>query len=124
MKYLNQFLKFDALSFFKGKTLVAVETAPWYDFETKNLMGTKVVVVIFKDHTKYNRKQGENHTNQFEKLNVKVPKADLKVPSGAVVELMDAVATVYGEYRNQLSVTANDIRVVSANQGGMMQKEG
>ena len=112
MKYLNQFIKFDISAFLKGKLLVCVGTAPWNDYTTKELLGTKLSVVISEDHTEYRQKPGENHTNQYEKFNVKVPKVNLDVASGTVIELTDSVATVYGEYRNQLSVTASDIRVI------------
>ena len=71
--------------------------------------------MIAEDHTVYRQKPGENYTNQFEKFIVKVPKTDLVVAPGAVVELVDAVATVYGDYRNQISVTAADVKIIQPN---------
>ena len=46
-----------------------------------------------------------------EKLTVKVPK-DVDVPMNSHVRLVNVYATVYGNYRNQLSVTADDIEVI------------
>ena len=114
MYYLNQFLEFNLNAFLNGKTLMCVGSMPWLDYVTKELRGTKLSLVISEDRTEYRQKPGEQRTNQFENINVKVPKNDLKVAPGAVIELMDAVATVFGEYRNQLSVTAADIKVVQS----------
>ena len=36
----------------------------------------------------------------------------LNVAPGTVVELVNPTAVVYGEYRNQLSVTAEDVHIV------------
>jgi len=41
----------------------------------------------------------------------------LNIPIGAVVELVNPVGTVYGEFRNQLSITVDDIKVVGAAKG-------
>ena len=73
--------------------------------------GNKVDVVIAEDNTAYDTKDGENVTNQYEKLSFKIKK-DVKVPMNARVIPVNPVAVVYGEYRNQLSVTADDIKVV------------
>ena len=74
-------------------------------------MGRKVDVVIVKDGTQYKQKDGESVSNLYEKFTIKIPK-DVKIPSNAYVALVNAEGTVYGEYRNQLSVTADDIRVL------------
>lgn len=115
MKYLRQYEGFNLSAFLTGKVLKCAGSGPWSDFATKELRGTKLTLVIAEDHTVYRQKPGENYTNQFEKFIVKVPKTDLVVAPGAVVELVDAVATVYGDYRNQLSVTAADIKIVQPN---------
>ena len=55
------------------------------------------------------------YSNLFEKFTVKVFK-DINVPVGATVELVNPVGTVYGEFRNQLSVRADDVRIVGGGQ--------
>ena len=111
MKKLNQFVKFLFEDFSKGKVYRVIGVRPWIDYNTKELMGTKVEVVIAEDNTAYDTKDGENVTNQYEKLSFKIKK-DVKVPMNARVIPVNPVAVVYGEYRNQLSVTADDIKVV------------
>ena len=69
--------------------------------------------VIYKDHTDYGTSQnGEAVSNLFEKIVFKVP-SKINVPVSVEIVPVNAVATVYGEYHNQLSVTAESIKVVS-----------
>ena len=75
------------------------------------MRGEKVDVVILTDETEYKAKPGEIVTNRFEKLTVKIPKT-LDVPINVMVEMVNPKASIYGEYRNQLSVVADDIRIV------------
>jgi len=112
MKKLNQFVKFLFEDFSKGKVYRVIGVRPWIDYNTKELMGTKVEVVIAEDNTAYDTKDGENVTNQYEKLAFKVKK-DVNIPMNARVIPVNPVAVVYGEYRNQLSVTADDIKVIT-----------
>ena len=99
--------------------LSATSCGPLKDFETKQVTGSKVVVVITKDETHYKPKaDGTAITNLFEKITVKLPgKMGLNIPVGSVVELINPTGTVYGEYRNQLSITADDIKVIGAAKG-------
>jgi len=113
MKYLGQFQKFDSESFFKEKVLIANGCSQWVDSDTKQVLGTKISTVIVKDDTEYNQKDGEAASNLFEKFNVKVPKT-VSVPVGARIELVNPVGTIWGDYRNQLSVTADDIKILNA----------
>ena len=62
-------------------------------------------MAITKDETEYVQREGESVNNLYEKLTVKVPK-ELKIPAGTKVSIKGGKATVYGEYRNQLSITA------------------
>ena len=78
---------------------------------TKAHLGTKVETVIAKDQTPYKQKEGETVTNLYEKLVFKIKK-DVKVPVNSYIMPVNAVAVVYGDYRNNLSVTADDIRVI------------
>lgn len=50
--------------------------------------------------------------NMYEKLTVKLPK-EMDVPMNVEVKLINPEASIYGEYRNQLSIVAEDVQVVS-----------
>lgn len=112
MKKLNQFLEFNVEKFFEGKVFVTTGISEWRDFDTNQKKGTKVETVIAKDETRYDLKEGEIVSNMYEKLVFKVPK-EVKIPMNAQVEPRGVKATVYGEYRNQLSCTAEDVAVVN-----------
>ena len=72
MKKLNQFVKFLFEDFSKGKVYRVIGVRPWIDYNTKELMGTKVEVVIAEDNTAYDTQNGETITNQYEKLTFKI----------------------------------------------------
>ena len=111
LKKLSQFERFDAKGFFANLELGAVGQSEWKDYETRAHKGTKVEVVVIGDKHNYNTTNGEQISNIYEKLTVKIPK-DIEVPMNSHVRLINAYATVYGQYRNQLSVTAEDIEVI------------
>ena len=102
-----------------AKVLSVASCGPLQDFTTKQVTGTKVTTVIIEDNTPYKPKaDGSTISNLYEKIVVKVPgKMGLTIPVGSVVELINPVGTVYGEYRNQLSITADDIKVIGAAKG-------
>ena len=108
MKGLNQFIKFDWDAFAEGKTFIVTGISEYVDFDTKAHLGTKVDCVIATDNTVYKFKDGEEFTNRFEKISFKVSK-DINIPIETRVVPKNAVATIYGEYRNQLSVKCDDI---------------
>lgn len=112
LKKLNQFLKFDWEGFANGKTFQVISISEWVDYNTKAHMGKKYEALITKDITPYKQNNGEHVTNAFEKITFKVSK-DVNVPAGAYIEPVNVTATVYGDYRNQLSVTADNIRVIA-----------
>ena len=116
---LAQYLRFDSTAFLKDKVLSVTSCGPLKDYETKQVTGTKVITVITEDKTPYKPKaDGTAICNRYEKITVKVPgKMGLNIPIGAVVELVNPVGTVYGEFRNQLSITVDDIKVVGAAKG-------
>lgn len=113
MKGLAQFRLFDYERFIKDKQLIVTGVSPWTDFTTKAVLGTKVTVTISRDSTEYQTKNGEQITNRFQSFNIKVPK-DVNVPLNAIVSAVNPVASVYGDYSNQLSVKADDIQVVQS----------
>lgn len=121
MRFLNQFSGFDTLRFLQDKELAVMSCRDWVDYATKAHMGTRVTVAITADCTEYQRKDGDDTTNLFEQFTVKCAK-DLKIPAGTKVELVNPVGTIFGDYRNQLSIRADDIRIVG-NQGGNPKKE-
>lgn len=117
MRYLNQFLIFDANGFFQDKALMVSEPpVPWLDHEDKNVvLGTIVPVVIISDGTNY----GEGKltaANRFERLRVKLPQRDLQVPVNSVVRFEGLRAVVWGQYHNELSVKADSFEIVSQNE--------
>lgn len=115
MKALNQFIVFDCERFFAGKTMKYVGSSGWSDYNTKAHLGTKVEAVIAEDKTAYKQKDGACISNLYEKIVFKCRKDVGSIPSGASIVPVNPVATVYGEYRNLLSITCDDIRVVSGN---------
>lgn len=112
LKNLHAFQPFDLSAFLQGKQLVVTHCRPWQDFDTKEERGTAVELAITKDETKYPpAKDGTVYTNLYEKIVVKVPKG-INIPTGAIVTVVNGSATVYGDYRNQLSIRAEDVKVV------------
>lgn len=113
MKFLGQFNNFDFEAFSKGKVFVVTGCSPWRDYETKKVMGTKVDCVIAVDRTEYLRKEGDSSTNQYERISFKVARENLSIPSESRVMPVNADATVWGQYRNQLSVKCSDVQVAA-----------
>ena len=113
MYHLNEFLRFDIEGFLKGKKLIVVNIRENKDFTTKEHIGTTLDCVIAEDNTPYKQKAGEHITNKFEKLALKVGK-DVNVPPNAIVEPVNAVGKIFGDYRNQLSVRCDDVRIIQS----------
>ena len=114
MKGLMQFQSFDSVSFFCDKSLQVISCGPLMDYETKQTVGTKISVAIVEDKTVYRTKAGEQISNLFEKLNIKVPGKTLELAPGTLVGLVSPKCVIYGDYRNQLSVTADDVKAIPA----------
>ena len=109
-KKLGSFLSFDSQRFFAGKKLVLLsDPKEWKDYDSGEHMGVKVELVILEDKTAYPVKPGESVSNRFEKLIVKVRKDEIGAKPNDVVGLVNPVCAVYGEFRNQLSVTCDDV---------------
>lgn len=111
MKGLNQFLSFNWDAFAEGKTFIVTGVSEYMDYNSKEHLGSKVDCVIASDKTPYKFKDGEEFTNRFEKISFKVSK-DVNIPIETKVIPINAVATIYGEYRNQISVRCSDIQIV------------
>lgn len=113
MKKLNNFLYFDFEGFSKGKQYMSTGIQEWKDHETGALLGTKVEAAIVKDRTDYGpSKDGIKVSNLFEKVVFKVPH-EVDIPLNVEIIPINATANVYGDFRNQLSITAEDVQVVS-----------
>lgn len=112
MKGLGKFQTFDFKRFAKDKRFMSIDTQIWKDFDTGEVLGKKVTAVIIEDNTDYGQaKDGTKITNQFEKIQFKVP-SQVEVPPNVEIKPVNPSATVYGEFRNQLSITADDIQIV------------
>lgn len=108
MKYLNQYLKFMWEPFVKGKRFTCIGNREWKDRSTQAHLGTIVDAVISQDVTNY----GKEGNNLYEKISFKVAK-DITIPVDVEIIPKNVEAVIYGEFRNQLSCTAENIEVVS-----------
>ena len=110
LKGLRNYEYFDADAFFEGKRLMVLRTFPWTDFPNKdNICGTKIETVIFEDNTDY----GDSEiTNLFEKVVIKTTKKNLSIPAKTEIKCADIDGVLYGEYRNQLSLKCDNIKIV------------
>ncbi|MBM6663503.1 hypothetical protein [Flavonifractor plautii] len=112
MKGLNKFQSFNLSAFLEGKKLMCTGCRPWFNDSQKEI-GKKVDLVIIEDKTVYpTNKDGSTVTNLYEKVTVKVSRS-IDIPVEAIVTIVNGTATVFGEFRNQLSVRAEDVRVVT-----------
>ena len=117
-RHIREYEQFDLEGFLHYMELMVCNIAPWEDYTTKARLGTKVEVVITKDDTPYQPgADGSVQTNLFEKLVFKVRKNEVAVKVGDFVVPKGGEATVYGDYRNQLSITADDVVIVNKNDG-------
>lgn len=111
MVHLKDFDSFDTVGFFKDKILVTRKCRDWTDDKTGIHLGTKVTVAIDKDNTVYDLKDGEEDVdNEYEQILIKV-KNDVKFPKNTPVVMVNAVAKIYGDFAEKLSVTAEDMKL-------------
>jgi hypothetical protein len=119
-KRLNDFTYFSLEDFLVGKRLVFVKAALWNEEEGKDMVlaGSRVVVQIVEDKTKYSKEDVDNFGEQ---LTVKVrgvaPSAYQKLkPLITEVVITDVEkARVWGDFRNELSIIAKVAIVKEAN---------
>ena len=118
MQGLYEFVRFDIKAFLSDKVLRSVSCGPLTDYQSKEVIGTRVGVVITEDNTAYRpTKSGAQVSNLYERMSVKVRGKNLTIAPGQVVELVAPVGVVYGERNNQLSITAEDVRIVQPQSG-------
>jgi hypothetical protein len=121
MKKLRSFVRFDVDRFFSGKELRVTGAEPWHEYIDKKRqeepIGTKYKLVIAVDNTIYNpEKPAEDaRINEGELVVVKVAKPKKEFGKFAVAKLVEPTAKVYGDYQNELSVTAKDIEFAANN---------
>ena len=114
LKFLNQFQKFDLDAFLKDKTIIVNGISQWKEFGSDKVAGTKIEVVIMKDGTKYVQKENAQQTNRFATFDIKVRK-EIDVPiNSQIISLVNPTAAIYGDYRNQLSVKCEDIKILQS----------
>lgn len=115
LKNLSHFTAFNAPEFLKRKELRFISTTRWIekgDSGSEIEKGVKVGLLIFVDDSDYLNEKD----NLGEQLVVKVPFASLDdfadfQPMITICEITDIEkATIYGEYRNQLSITAKVVK--------------
>lgn len=117
LKNLNYFTTFNASQFLSQKELRFISAIPWIektDTGSEVEKGVKVALLIYKDSSDYPNEK----TNLGEQITVKVPFVSIEdysafkpmVTTCEVTKIEKAV--VYGEYRNQLSLTASVIEAV------------
>lgn len=114
LKKLTAF--FDIVRFLAGKKLLVLSCSEWVDYQSKEFLGSKLELVIFEDNTMYPpNSKGEvaEAVNRFEKLLVKVPNKHISVPRNSEVTLENPQATIYGDFSEKLSLTADEVKVVN-----------
>ena len=117
LKGLRQFLGFDINAFLKGKQMICASCDPWVDFDTKDVLGTKVDALIVTDDTQYRQKDGQPPvTNRYNRLTFKCSKKGLQVPLDAHIRPVDPIASIYGNFQNELSIKCSDIEIAQTQQ--------
>ena len=113
MRGLHQFLNFDFDSFADGKVFLSGPSSDWLDRASGEVLGVKVSAIIWQDNTTYKSpKSGMPISNQFEKIVFKIAKR-VSVPPNVQIKPIHPVATVFGEFQNQLSVVCDDVEIIS-----------
>lgn len=115
LKNLSHFTEFNASLFLAHKELRFISATSWVEKTESGSnieKGVKVGLLIFVDDSDYLNEKD----NLGEQLVVKVPFASLDdftdfQPMLTICEITDIEkAVVYGEYRNQLSITAKVVK--------------
>lgn len=118
LKKLSQFQVFDASRFFKTKSMMYAKAELWQEGEDRDhlkTVGTKITGVVFHDGTDY---RGEMGVNEGESIVFKVQQplstfSTWKTFNTVFKAEQVTKAVVYGDYRNQLSVTVASLTPIS-----------
>lgn len=114
LRNLSHFTAFNASQFLSRKELRFISATRWVektDTGSEVEKGVRVSLLIYKDKSEY----PNDKTNLGEQITVKVPFASLEdfsvfQPMLTICEVTNIEkAVIYGEYRNQLSLTASVI---------------
>ena len=111
LKGLNDFTYLAMDEFIEDKQLVFVKASSWQEGEGKGkaIVGSKILIQILEDSTTYKKEGVNNFGEQFTvKVRNVAPSAYQKFkPLQTQVTVTDVEkATVWGDYRNQISVIA------------------
>jgi hypothetical protein len=111
LRGLNSFQYFSVEDFIEGKTLVFVKATPWGEGEgnSKTLSGSKVLLQILQDNTRYKNPEINNFGEQFTvKVRDVAPSTFQNFkPLQTLVTIMDVErATIWGDFRNEISIIA------------------
>ena len=111
-------MRFDSKAFFSNKEIRVVGNEPWIEYapdgNRKAEVGTKYKCVIAQDNTVYS--DNTVGGNVGEALVIKVEAPVKSYNRFAVIKVINPVCKVYGEYRNQLSIVAEDIELEARNE--------
>lgn len=112
VKGLKQFLEFNLDGFLKEKEITFISSKPYYNYidgqVSDQVAGMKLECVITKDNTIYNN---DEITNEYEKITIKVPRADkINLKRGTKLKV-EGVGKVWGEYSQNLTIEATNIMV-------------
>lgn len=119
LKKLTSFQTFDSTSFFKDKAFLFTKSEDWKEGEDSDHMvsvGTKVTGVIFQDETNYGHELKGLNEGESITFKVRQPLSAFSnwQPFGTqfVVNKVEK-ASIWGDFRNQLSVKVPSLEVVS-----------
>lgn len=117
MKGLKQFLEFDLDGFLKDKEITFISSKPYYNYvdgqASDEVAGMKLECVITKDNTVYNNNE---ITNEYEKITIKVPRADkINLKRGTRLRI-EGVGKVWGDFSQNLTIEATNIMVLKNDQ--------
>lgn len=108
MKKLSLFTKMMIDEFLEGKQLMAMKSEEAIDFNTKEVIGAKYTILIWKDECPYYDQA--DISNAGETFSVKIIGVKPKIINQPIpVELIEPSGVIFGDFRNKLSVTAKDI---------------
>ena len=118
LKSLSSFQRFDGERFFHDKRILFTKAEDWQegeDMEHMRSVGTKITGVIFSDETDYGRDL--KGVNQGESLTIKVRQPLSAFENWQVFQTIFSVekidkATIWGDYRNQLSIKVPSLKVL------------